>query len=99
MPKTEAGDTVWWHTDSCHAVGPEHSGTDNASDAFIAACPATPANKDHVRKQIAATLEGRLTPDYAEGNNFDETKVKGDVALDGTSWEAKKKHSDSTSKM
>ena len=25
IPEVQPGDTVWWHTDICHAVGDEHA--------------------------------------------------------------------------
>ncbi|KAM0553202.1 hypothetical protein ACHAPJ_007489 [Fusarium lateritium] len=65
-------------------------GQNNASVAFIAACPTTPANKSYVREQLIATLEGRPTADYAEGNDLDESKLKGYVGLDGLDTEARK---------
>lgn len=68
----------------------EHLGKTNASVAFVAACPTTPANKAYMRKQLAATLAGKPSPDYSEGNDLDETKLKGYVGLDGLSAEAKK---------
>ncbi|KAF9874293.1 hypothetical protein CkaCkLH20_08276 [Colletotrichum karsti] len=90
VPKMEPGDTVWWHTDVCHAVDPEHHGTENASVVYIAACPSTPNNKEYVKKQLEGTRAGRPPPDYAAGNSLDETTLKGYVGLDGLSEEAKK---------
>ncbi|KAL2065315.1 hypothetical protein VTL71DRAFT_2984 [Oculimacula yallundae] len=90
MPKIEAGDTVWWHTDLCHAVDTIHNGTANAAVAYIAACPTTPLNKEYVRGQLAATLEGRPPADYAEDNDLDESTLKGYVGLDGISEVAKR---------
>ncbi|KAM5349847.1 hypothetical protein ACJ41O_006352 [Fusarium nematophilum] len=90
MPKVNPGDTVWWHSDVCHAVDTEHLGQNNASVAFIAACPTTPANKAYVKRQLMATLEGHPAPDYAEGNDLDESGLKGYVGLEGLDAEARR---------
>ncbi|KAJ4256144.1 hypothetical protein NW762_009220 [Fusarium torreyae] len=90
IPEVQPGDTVWWHCDLCHAVDTEHLGQNNASVAFIAACPTTPANKSYVREQLVATLEGRPTADYADGNDLDESKLKGYVGLGELDAKARK---------
>ncbi|KAH7210340.1 hypothetical protein BKA60DRAFT_524099 [Fusarium oxysporum] len=90
MPEVQPGDTVWWHCDVCHAVDTEHLGKNNASVAFIAACPTTPANEAYVRDQLLATLEGRPSADYADGNDLDERTLKGYVGLDGLDAEARR---------
>ncbi|KAH6989169.1 hypothetical protein BKA56DRAFT_476672 [Ilyonectria sp. MPI-CAGE-AT-0026] len=90
MPRVNPGDTVWWHADACHAVDPEQEGAGNASVVYIAACPTTTNNKAYVKKQLEATRAGRPAPDYAEGNDLDETTLKGYVGLDGFSAEAKR---------
>lgn len=75
-----------------HAVDRDHLGKTNAAVAFIAACPTTAVNKDYVKRQLLATLEGRPPSDYTEGNDnaLDETKLKGYKGLDGLSTEARK---------
>ncbi|KAL4938168.1 hypothetical protein BDV06DRAFT_226276 [Aspergillus oleicola] len=88
-PQITAGDTVWWHSDLCHAVDTEQLGKGNASVAFIASCPTTPANKEYAKIQLSAILEGRPGPDYAERNEIDESDLKGFVGLDGISAEAR----------
>ena len=107
MPQINPGDTVWWHCDvclsnphllaslilykMCHAVDTEHLGQNNASVAFIAACPTTPVNELYVKRQLAAILGGRPAPDYAEGNDdLDETAMKGYVGLGGLGDEARR---------
>ncbi|KAF2024455.1 DUF1479-domain-containing protein [Setomelanomma holmii] len=92
VPKVNAGDTVWWHCDVCHAVDTEHLGKVNAAVAFIGSCPTTPVNTDYVKRQLAATLEGRSPPDYALGGeaDLDERKLKGYAGLEGLSSEARK---------
>ncbi|KAL5337422.1 hypothetical protein BJX70DRAFT_399725 [Aspergillus crustosus] len=88
-PEVRPGDTVWWHCDLCHAVDTEHIGEDNASVAFIAACPTTRVNQAYIKKQLTATLEGRPAPDYADGNDLDETELNGYVGLDHLGEEAR----------
>lgn len=65
-------------------------GQNNASVAFIAACPTTPANEAYVKKQLIATLEGRRPPDYAGGDGLDERTLKGYVGLQNLGEEARK---------
>ncbi|KAK2731005.1 DUF1479 domain-containing protein [Colletotrichum kahawae] len=89
IPTMEPGDTVWWHTDVCHAVDPEHHGMENASVVYIAACPSTPNNRAYVKRQLEETRAGRPPPDYAEGNVLDERILEGYVGLDGFDGYAK----------
>ncbi len=65
IPTVEPGDTVWWHTDVCHAVADEHAGTDFASVMYIGAAPDCPKNRAYLPRQRAAFLEGRSPPDFA----------------------------------
>ena len=39
IPEVQPGDTVWWHTDICHAVGDEHAGQEDASVIYIGSAP------------------------------------------------------------
>src|SRR5436305_13825745 len=39
------GDTVFWHTDICHAVAAEHNGTEYASVTYIGSAPECPKNR------------------------------------------------------
>jgi hypothetical protein len=70
-------------------VDTEHLGSNNASVAFIAACPTTPSNSAYVKRQLEATLAGSPPPDYCSGKDLDETKLKGYVGLNHLSAEAK----------
>ncbi|TDZ38077.1 Uncharacterized protein C8035_v007729 [Colletotrichum spinosum] len=90
VPRMEPGDTVWWHADVCHAVDPEHQGSESASVVYIAACPSTPNNKAYVKRQLEETRAGRPPPDYAEGNSLDERTLKGYEGLGSLSDEAKR---------
>jgi hypothetical protein len=65
IPEVLPGDTVWWHTDICHAVGDEHSGKDYASVIYIGSAPDCAKNRAYLPKQKAAFLEGRSAPDFA----------------------------------
>ncbi|KAL2203178.1 DUF1479-domain-containing protein [Sarocladium strictum] len=88
IPKMNPGDTVWWHTDMCHAVDPVHEGEGDASVVYIAACPSTAKNKAYVKTQLEAALAGKPPPD-APGLEIDETKLKGYNGYDGVSEEGK----------
>ena len=94
VPEMQAGDTVWWHSDMCHAVDPLHKGTENAAVAYIAAVPTTRQNMDYIAKQLRCTLEGRAPPDYDDGmtneGGLDERKFKGYVGHEGLSGEARR---------
>jgi len=65
IPEVLPGDTVWWHTDICHAVGDEHSGKDYASVIYIGSAPDCAKNRAYLPKQKAAYLAGRSAPDFA----------------------------------
>ncbi|RDW83535.1 uncharacterized protein DSM5745_03861 [Aspergillus mulundensis] len=89
-PDIQPGDTVWWHSDLCHAVDTEHLGENNASVAFIASCPTTPVNQEYVKEQLADLLEGRPGADFAQRNEIDERKLKGYTGPENVSTEARK---------
>ena len=42
IPEVMPGDTVFWHTDICHAVGDEHNGREYASVIYIGSAPDCP---------------------------------------------------------
>lgn len=65
IPEVMAGDTVFWHTDICHAVADEHEGTEYASVIYIGSAPDCPKNRAYLPKQRDAFLEGRSAPDFA----------------------------------
>ncbi|KAJ5370447.1 uncharacterized protein N7496_006539 [Penicillium cataractarum] len=81
VPALDAGDTVWWHSDVCHAVDPEHVGNIEASVAYIAATPTTRINKEHMRGQYDKMALGLAPPDYSDG--VDESKFKGFQGFEG----------------
>ena len=65
IPEVQPGDTVWWHTDICHAVGDEHAGKDSASVIYIGSAPDCVKNRTYLLNQKAAFLAGRSAPDFA----------------------------------
>lgn len=62
IPEMAPGDTVWWHTDICHAVGDEHAGQDYASVIYIGSAPDCPKNRAYLPGQKQAFLQGRSAP-------------------------------------
>lgn len=65
IPEVHPGDTVWWHTDICHAVGDEHAGKEYASVIYIGSAPDCAKNRAYLPKQKEAFLAGRSAPDFA----------------------------------
>ena len=65
IPEVQPGDTVWWHTDICHAVADEHAGKEYASVIYIGSAPDCAKNRAYLPKQKAAFLAGRSAPDFA----------------------------------
>src|SRR6516165_5558351 len=65
IPEVMPGDTMFWHTDICHAVSDEHTGSDYASVIYIGSAPECPKNRAYLPKQRQAFLQGRSAPDFA----------------------------------
>lgn len=65
IPEVQPGDTVFWHTDICHAVADKHAGKEFASVIYIGSAPDCPKNRAYLPKQKAAFLAGRSAPDFA----------------------------------
>src|SRR3984893_8712370 len=65
IPEVMPGDTVFWHTDICHAVADEHAGSEYASVIYIGSAPDCPKNRAYLPKQRLAFLQGRSAPDFA----------------------------------
>ncbi|KAF3921887.1 hypothetical protein ABW20_dc0100140 [Dactylellina cionopaga] len=87
-PEIQPGDTVWWHSDLCHAVDPENEGSGSASVAFIAACPTTSMTKTYIKQQLKDALAGRQ-PSDTQGT-VNETLLKGYRGHESFSEEARK---------
>lgn len=65
IPEVEPGDTVFWHTDICHAVADKHAGTEYASVIYIGSAPDCAKNRAYLPRQKEAFLAGRSAPDFA----------------------------------
>jgi Protein of unknown function (DUF1479) len=65
IPEVQPGDTVFWHTDICHAVGDQHAGQEYASVIYIGSAPDCPKNRAYLPRQKEAFLAGRSAPDFA----------------------------------
>jgi hypothetical protein len=65
IPEVQPGDTVFWHTDICHAVADKHAGHDYASVIYIGSAPDCAKNRRYLPKQRDAFLTGRSAPDFA----------------------------------
>ena len=65
IPEVAPGDTVFWHTDICHAVADEHAGSEYASVLYIGSAPDCAKNRAYLPKQQVAFLDGRSAPDFA----------------------------------
>jgi len=65
IPEVQPGDTVFWHTDICHAVGDKHAGSDYASVIYIGSAPDCPKNRAYLPRQKEAFVAGRSAPDFA----------------------------------
>lgn len=65
IPEVHPGDSVFWHTDICHAVADRHAGTDYASVIYIGSAPDCAKNRAYLPRQQDAFLAGRSAPDFA----------------------------------
>lgn len=65
IPQMEPGDTIWWHSDVIHAVEDRHGGSGYSNVIYIGAAPWCAKNEAFAKKQAAAFLEGRSSPDFA----------------------------------
>jgi hypothetical protein len=65
IPEVQPGDSVFWHTDICHAVADRHAGTEPASVMYIGSAPDCAKNRTYLPRQKDAFLAGRSAPDFA----------------------------------
>ncbi|HZA33565.1 MAG TPA: YbiU family protein [Vicinamibacterales bacterium] len=65
IPEVQPGDTVFWHTDICHAVADKHAGSEYASVIYIGSAPDCAKNRAYLPRQQEAFLAGRSAPDFA----------------------------------
>ncbi|HSI61123.1 MAG TPA: YbiU family protein [Ideonella sp.] len=68
IPQVGPGDTVWWHSDVIHAVEDRHQGSGYSNVIYIGAAPWCDKNEAFAKKQAAAFLAGRSSPDFAPEN-------------------------------
>ena len=59
-PEVMPGDTVFWHTDICHAVGDEHAGSEYASVIYIGSAPDCPKNRAYLPGTDATRSSGAI---------------------------------------
>ncbi|MDR5780832.1 DUF1479 domain-containing protein [Caballeronia sp. LZ065] len=64
IPKMEAGDTVFWHSDVIHAVEDEHKGAGYSNVMYIASAPACAKNDAYLKRQRPSFLKGESPPDF-----------------------------------
>jgi len=68
IPQVGPGDTVWWHSDVIHAVEDQHNGSGYSNVIYIGSAPWCDKNEAFAKKQAAAFLTGRSSPDFAPEN-------------------------------
>ncbi|SAL30090.1 dioxygenase [Caballeronia cordobensis] len=64
IPKMEAGDTVFWHSDVIHAVEDEHKGAGYSNVMYIASAPACAKNDAYLARQLPSFMKGESPPDF-----------------------------------
>jgi hypothetical protein len=64
IPKMEAGDTVFWHSDVIHAVEDEHRGAGYSNVMYIASAPACAKNDAYLKRQLPSFIKGESPPDF-----------------------------------
>jgi hypothetical protein len=64
IPKMEAGDTVFWHSDVIHAVEDAHRGTGYSNVMYISSAPACAKNDEYLKRQLPSFLQGKSPPDF-----------------------------------
>jgi hypothetical protein len=64
IPKMEAGDTVFWHSDVIHAVEDEHKGAGYSNVMYIASAPACAKNDAYLKRQLPSFIDGKSPPDF-----------------------------------
>lgn len=64
IPKMQAGDTVFWHSDVIHAVEDAHNGAGYSNVMYIASAPACAKNDAYLKRQLPSFLKGESPPDF-----------------------------------
>ncbi|WP_250504371.1 DUF1479 domain-containing protein [Caballeronia sp. AZ7_KS35] len=70
IPKMDAGDTVFWHSDVIHAVEDEHKGAGYSNVMYIASAPGCAKNDAYLKRQLPSFLKGESPPDFP-GDHFE----------------------------
>jgi hypothetical protein len=83
IPKMEAGDTVFWHSDVIHAVEDEHKGAGYSNVMYISSAPACAKNDAYLKRQSPSFLKGESPPDFP-ADHF-ETDFTGRATVDDLS--------------
>ncbi|MET3805101.1 hypothetical protein ABIB25_002101 [Nakamurella sp. UYEF19] len=65
IPSVEPGDTVWWHGDMIHSVGPVTDQQGWGNVMYIPASPDCPKNADYARRCGEAFVAGVSPSDFA----------------------------------
>ena len=65
IPTVEPGDTVWWHTDTVHAVEGANQSENWANVIYIGSSPGCRKNQGFAARQAQAFLSGKSSPDFA----------------------------------
>lgn len=68
IPKMQAGDTVFWHSDVIHAVEDAHRGTGFSNVMYISSAPACAKNDAYLKRQLPSFREGKSPPDFPADN-------------------------------
>jgi hypothetical protein len=80
IPKMQAGDTVFWHSDVIHAVEDQHKGAGYSNVMYIASVPGCAKNDAYLKRQLPSFLAGESPPDFP-ADHF-EADFKGRATAD-----------------
>ena len=64
IPHLRAGDTVWWHPDTVHAVEQNNNAKKPSSVAYLGIAPDCERNKQYMRSQLVKFKQGLSPPDF-----------------------------------
>ena len=80
IPLMQPGDTVFWHSDVCHAVEDEHHGSGYSNVMYIGSVAGCAKNSAYLQKQAVAFLTGKTPPDWAADDYEVDFKGRATVA-------------------
>ncbi len=64
IPRLRAGDTVWWHPDTVHAVEQNNNASIPSSVVYLGIAPDCERNRQYMRSQLANFKQGLSPPDF-----------------------------------